>query len=288
MKSDYAYEMLINKAGELNLPPHSVASVFAAQQLSAAISDSPETRGMLLVNYHSIDQECVKGNGRPRLIYSIEREALPTPEALTYILKRVLKYNNEKIDFRWRSECSDSSYLYYLDAVIGDISVPLEMHIKPDDIAKMSANYRIILLLTNAAEKDIRVIAPISAAAEYSFYLMEKLLFLGDMEPMFEFYSVLKECDLEGLSVSRHFILEAKRRGVEFKGSDVDILLTLRNDRGMKSRWRGFAKREGRSGLKWEDMFKVITDFLVPVWRTLAEGEPFLGDWIGGACRFID
>ena len=276
------------RAAELGISVKALGSVYVAEQLALYIAESEDTKDFLLCNFFSIGTDSVKGNGRITLIYRIEDTGYRELAELTYALKRTLKGYDKPVVWTWRSEKSGREFQFHFDCGIGNMHIPVDMILMPTLGKVTYRTYHIRLLLENSQEKDIKILPADHSVVEYTFEIMDRLIFLDDMNLFLEYYILLSECDLTGSDISRKFKAAAATRGKEIRPRELELLKNLRTDRQMRNKWRAFSKQTGRTDLTWEEVFDRIMKFLAPIWNALSEDDFFLGDWMCEIGRFLD
>ena len=56
----------------------------------------------------------------------------------------------------------------------------------------------------------------------------------------------------------------------------------------MKKRWKVLLRRQRIKKPTWEDAHRVLSAFILPVWKMMEDDMVFIGDWMPTLERFLE
>ena len=287
MKPELIIGKLNSRAADFGIAVTAVAKCYILEQMAVKLSDSDETGDFLLCNFFLVGPDGLYSDMSPRLKYIVPEEKVKNKEKLTYILKRNLKFSSGAIEWTWRSEKNEEGYIYYINAGIGQMHIPVELNLIPREHIPTPQTYNIRLILENSQFKDLKIYPADEMIMEYIFEMMSKMMFLDDMSVPMDCYGLLSECDISGMEFSRKFKAAAEMKNLRLDKGEMDIFSRLKTDKLIKKRFKAYARQSGKPDISWADAFGMIYDFLSPVYEELVCDRLFVGDWMGDLGRYL-
>ena len=79
---------------------------------------------------------------------------------------------------------------------------------------------------------------------------------------------------------------ELRRQGIVLDRKRIELFKIYKTYTYMKKRFKSYVRR--KSDVDWEEAFKRISEFLVPMMDAIVEQQIFFGDWMPNLGRYLD
>lgn len=279
---------LKNKSKEKGIPLQQLLNLFCQEEFIRRLSKSNHKEKLIL-----------KGGF---LLYSISGfTARPTVDA-DYLLKNYpndldavenlvkeiisLPSKNDFIHFEVRRLETISQIKKYhgirvnLIGFIGRVRIPFSIEFGIGDIIIPSPVERTLpVLLQEFEEPTILTYSLESTVAEKLDAIISLMEATGRMKDFFDIYYLATTFDFDGRKLQEAIYETLTNRGTPYEKDSVTLISRLADDSNILERWDNFCKKILQYKLDFNNVVKVIIDFLQPPYEALIQEEEFFKNW---------
>ena len=123
-------------------------------------------------------------------------------------------------------------------------------------------------------------------AVEHMTAILKNLELIGDMGHYLDLYEELGREAFSGRKMQVILNEELRRQGIVLDRKRIELFKSYKTYTYMKKRFKSYVRR--KSDVDWEEAFKRISEFLVPMMDAIVEQQIFFGDWMPEICRYLD
>lgn len=289
------------KSEELKIPFANLLAGYVLEELMYMIEDSPFSRVLLLKNGDIFGVGQYSGGSQLSLEFAYVQDkklmegtgfapGAPFSLKLAYIMLAHFMRREKVPEIRWRGRTSvtEKEIFMYITGEFAEMTVPVRIHIDLFEGECDSYEKRSFSSFLCAGEKIEYLSYPADMLlAETLYEILNEMELIPDMEPYSRVYHTLKEQIIHGRSIKEELSHCLKEKEMEPERGRVDEILAYCSYGYMKKRWEKYVRHKKEKEVSWEELLKVLGDFLSPVWKSLCEDEVFLGDWMPELGRFL-
>ncbi len=153
---------------------------------------------------------------------------------------------------------------------------------------------------------------PEDLAARYLMLILKYLELNNDMEPYLALYRILEAGVLDGIRISKQLREICVTEKMSLLPERGELLAGYGSYAYMKRKWKKLIRQEKRREKKknvsvncrmeeadggdssghnlpeWEEVAAKVSSFAIPVWKSVCDGELFVGEWMPELGRFLD
>lgn len=175
-----------------------------------------------------------------------------------------------------------------LYAEFAEKEIPVYLQIQTVEYANLTPQKKELPLFTEKNKTITYYEYPAETIlAEQLFEIMEKVELVPDMKSFDIVYRILSEQAMN----ARHIrdILEELciENPVVKKESRLQTIESYSNYTYMRKRWEKYLRHRKRKEPSWEEVIKIFTAFMKPVWHAVCVDEIFFDDWMPDLRRFL-
>jgi predicted nucleotidyltransferase component of viral defense system len=163
---------------------------------------------------------------------------------------------------------------------IKNVRVPFNVDIGVGDVIVPKAEHRQIH--TQLEDFDTPTIVTYSlesTIAEKLDAILQRYELTGRMKDFYDIYYLSKTFDFDGQKLQTAIYETLQNRGTPYEKDSFTRVTELKNDPGMKTKWRYFLRTMKNESLPFADVVDTIADFLQPVFYSLLAEEEWQKSW---------
>ena len=103
-----------------------------------------------------------------------------------------------------------------------------------------------------------------------------------------ELYQMLQKETVDGMAVSRRLIEICEDEDFIPDEARVKKIHGWSMNRFMEQKWEKYLRRQKNLSLSWFNVIDKLSTFIIPIGLSMAEGKPFIGDWMPEIGRFLE
>lgn len=126
-----------------------------------------------------------------------------------------------------------------------------------------------------------------SEVAKNLYTIFKELDLINDMGIYFRTFNHIMKDHLEGKIVwseLRAFLSSPK---VDVNSEILRRFIEYKEDSAMRKKWEKYIKRQEIESIEWKKIINAISVFINPIFETIIENRPFVGDWMPELGRFL-
>ncbi len=202
--------------------------------------------------------------------------------------KTFRNYKKEAIHWNYNLKEKDRMLYVSLTATIFSVKIPFIIELQPITDKNLNPDLKEIFLATCDRKIEINCFPSECILVEKFLEIMDKLELINDLSGYIHIYEILRKEALSGRRVWELLYERCKEHGIAIEEERLELLLSYRNNKYMRNKWKIYLRHEKRKEPDWENMIGIIDKFFSVIWENMCQNTVYLGDWIPDLQRFID
>ncbi len=204
-------------------------------------------------------------------------------------LKKELLLQQEPIMVEADKEVSEGQVRFRIRTERGGVYVPLDLVITQVSGERMKPESLVMDLDFMPGQRLGYFRYPAEArAAQLVCHIMRDLELISQMEPYLYLYELLQECAMDGRDFGDRFADALETAGIKPDERRRKMFESYADATYMKKRWKVLLRRQRIKQPTWEDTHRVLSAFILPVWKMMEDDMVFIGDWMPTLERFLE
>ncbi len=171
---------------------------------------------------------------------------------------------------------------------IGKTKTPFSIDFGVGDVIIPSPVERTLpVLLPGFEEPKILTYSLESTVAEKLDAIISLMEATSRMKDFFDIYYLATTFDFDGRKLQEAIFETLTNRGTPYEKDSVIIISRLANDSNILERWDNFCKKILQYKLDFNNVVKVIIDFLKPPYEALIQEDELFKNWNHGERRYV-
>lgn len=292
---------LLQKSEELQIPFSNLVAGYILEEIMRRISESKFRDYLWLVDTEKLGIEQYRKNQELILRFQYcpgEKELEPTKLVPGQKLSRLLGLamiahifgSEEDSNISWKGNAIEKNGKVELNlyADFEEKEIPVHLQIQTVAYQNLIPQKKELPLFTDKEKVISYYEYPQETfLAEQIFEIMEKMELLPDMKTFDYVYRILSE---KAMNV-RHVrdILEqlCMEKPVVKKEERLSTIEEYAAYSYMRKRWEKYLRHCKRTEPSWEEVIRIFSAFMRPIWHAVCVDEIFFDDWMPGLGRFL-
>lgn len=210
--------------------------------------------------------------------------------------KIFVREKNKKIRWKYQYELTEMELTMNVLAEFEEMKVPVSINISLADEQGISSEKREFVLFADPDAKIIYKHYPTEKIiAEQVFYMMKLLELIPSMQTYYEVYQIISKEPVDGRHIQETLADMCREEELSCNEELIEMFAEYQDYAYMRKRWDKFAKqlkKENKNANieipKWQELMKILLNFLRPIWNSINKDEIFFGDWMPALGRYLD
>ncbi|MBQ1640552.1 MAG: hypothetical protein II571_02530 [Lachnospiraceae bacterium] len=293
-------ERMRQRADELNIPVKNLIHGYVMEELANLMTQTAEGEQLWLENANILGQEqygkrienhlyyCFSGKHITRLVLSllVELQRLATLGVKAFGKEQEELFTVEGMP---REGASERGATMELTIRAENMYVPVLITIHPVSGEELYPRLQTIPSVMNDGRQlkfyEMPTEELVVSRIQSIFTYME---LINEMEIYLDLYEAITEHPVEGRSVYRKLLELKEQQRLAIDEKKWKLWQEYGDYSYMKRKWKVLLRRQKILSPSWEELQKVLSCFVEPIWTAIAKEEAFFGDWMPELGRFLD
>ena len=207
-----------------------------------------------------------------------------------------VKEKNKKIRWKYKSVLKNDVLTVDVMAEFEEMKVPVAINFSLVEMQGIFPEKRELKLFVDPHTKiNYKRYPTEKIIAEQIVYMVQFMELIPSMQPYDVVYQIIAKEPVDGRRIQETLAEICEKEEFICSEERIEMFAKYQNYSYMKKRWEKYAKHQKKEHKntdleipEWQELIKILLNFMCPIWQSINKDEIFFGDWMPALGRYLD